>query len=659
MGEREDGRKTGDGVVEEARKRIAESYDYDRDNRRDAVSDLAFLAGDQWPENVRRERESAGRPMLTINRLPQFVRQITNDIRQSELAIKALPTSQEDKPLADVFSGILNQIQYQSSAKHVFAAACEHQVSCGIGWFRIKTTYADDDAFDQEVRIESIRNPLSVYDDPGATMPDRSDAMWRAIVEVWPIETFKAKYPKASTSGMDTPDQGEGADGRYFWETADTIRVAEYWRKVPVKKKIALLQDGKTVDITELKAQDLMFLPLMTGPDGTPRIREVDTHRVESMIMSGAEVLEGPFEWPGKHIPIVPVIGAEIPLETKTYRYGAIRFARDPQQLYNYYRTASAETIALQPKAPWIATPKMIGPFKSMWETAHLTNRPFLLYQPDEAAPGAMPSRQAPPAMPAALANEAAIASDDMKAVTGIYDSALGARSNETSGIAISRRQVESDTANYHFADNLQRSLEHAGRILIDIIPKFYDNERSIRILGEDGKESFEMINQEVMTVNGQTQKINDLSAARFDVRVTVGKSYQTRRLETADMLMQMVGSAPDMAPLIMDLVAESLDFPKANEMAKRLRNMVPPQALQDPDNPQPMQAPPPDPRQEAMADLEMRAGAAEVAKGEADASKTQAEAVMARAQAEAMMINPLGFQAPSGGSRPPARPQP
>ncbi len=642
-----DGGVMSKDVVAEARQRIQESYDFDRDNRRDAVSDLAFLAGDQWPENVRRDREQAGRPMLTINRLPQFVRQITNDIRQSELSIKALPTSKEDKALADVFSGIMNQIQYQSSARHVFATACEHQVSCGIGWFRIKNVYADDMAWEQELRIEGIRNPLSVYDDPGAVLPDRSDSKWRAIVEVWPIKSFKAKYPKASLSGVSTPDQGEGADGRYFWETSDTIRIAEYWRKVPVKRKIALTQDGKSIDITDMSTDDLMFLPLSVGPDGNPRIREVDTHKVESFIVNGAEVLEGPFEWPGKHFPIVPVIGAEVPLETKTYRYGAIRFARDPQQLYNYYRTASAETIALQPKVPWLATPNMIGPFKAMWDSAHLTNRPYLLYQPDDNAPGAAPRREAPPAMPAALASEAQIASDDMKATTGIYDSALGARSNETSGIAISRRQVESDTANYHFADNLQLSLEHAGRILLDLIPKIYDNERSIRILGEDGAESFEVINQEVMSVDGVPQKLNDLSAARFDVRVTVGKSYQTRRLETADMLMQLTQSAPDLFPMIGDLLVESLDFPKATEMAKRLRNMVPPQALADPESPQ--MAPPPDPRQEQMAELEMRDGAARVSKSEADADKARADAVKAAAEAEAMMIDPMSA-IPMGG---------
>lgn len=596
-----------DALIKECVDNIQESWEADRTNREEAARDLSFLAGDQWPEAVKREREAARRPMLTINRLPQFVRQITNDIRQADIAIKVIPEDDgADPALAEIYDGLIRQIQYRSSAKHVYSAAAEHQASCGIGWWRVVSEYADDMAFHQEIKIKAIKNPLSVYCDPGAVMPDRSDAMWIAVTEMLPKSTFKRRYPKAQEVDVTTPGSTEHQP--FFWATTDTVRIAEYWRKVRVTKTLALLEDGQTVDITGKGEAELGFLPIvMTRP--------CETHEVESYIISGTEILEGPTKWAGKFIPLIPVIGGEFPLESRTYRYGAIRFARDPQQLYNFYRTATAENIALSPKAPFLATPTMIGPFKAQWDSANTTNHPYLLYQPDETAPGMRPERQPPPAIPAALVQEAQIASDDMKGTTGIYDAALGDKSNETSGIAINRRQAESDVANYHFADNLQRSLEYCGRVLVDLIPKIYDNERVVRLLGPNDDSAFAKINQVVMSHMGEPMVINDLSATAFDIRVTVGRSAATKRIETADSIMSFLQAYPNAAPVIGDLLAKSMDWPGSEEIAKRLKAMVPPEALRDPD------APPPDPiASNPMLQAELRHKEAQAAKTEAEA---------------------------------------
>jgi len=616
-------------LVEEVRTNIWDSYQAERDNRQDAASDLAFLAGDQWPEAVRRERELAGRPMLTVNRLPQFVRQVTNDIRQADFSIKVAPEDDDSDPaLAKIYDGLIRQIQYQSSASHVYAIAAEHQASCGIGWFRIATEHPDDETFDQEIRIKAIRNPLSVYDDPGAVEPDRSDAMWRAVTEIIPKKAFKAKYPKAADVAVTVPVNSNQIS-TLFWSTADTIRIAEYWYKTPVKKTLALLGDGQTIDITGKGEGELGYFDIQ-------RTREVDSYKIRCVIVSGAEVLEGPYEWAGSLLPIVPVIGGEMPLEKRSYRFGVIRFARDPQQLYNFYRTATAEAIALAPKAPYLVTPTMVGPYKAIWDTAHKTNRPYLPYNPDPAAPGARPQREAPPMLPTALMQEAQIASDDMKAVTGIYDAALGRQSNETSGIAIGKRQNESDVANYHFADNLQRSLEYAGRVLVDLIPKIYDNERVIRLMGENGAkedEQFVPINKVVMGVDGLPIMVNDLSAARFDVRVKVGKSYSTKRAEAADSLLQFIQAVPQAGAVAADLIADSMDWPGAEKIAKRLRNQIPPSVLADPDDPN-APKPGPDPIQQQMQAIGMANEQAKVAKTHAETEKLRIDAAIALAQA-------------------------
>lgn len=665
-----------DDVVKEVRERTDDAYQHDRDNREDMASDFKFLAGDQWPAQVRTEREADGRPMLTINRLPQFVKQVTNDIRQADLSIKVSPVDDESDPeMAKIYNGLLRQIQYQSSAKAVYSAAAEHQAGGGFGCFRICTQYIDDTVFDQEIRIKIIRNPLSAFWDPASVEPDRSDANWWAITETWPRKAFKAKYPGAREESVSVPNTT--TMDTIFWHAADTVRIAEYWRKVPTKKLLAMLDSGETIDATEIQgaAEGAMLFDPQTGQPAAQivRMRECETHKIECFLVSGTEVLEGPSPWPGKFIPIVPVIGAEVPLEEGTYRHGIVRFARDPQQLYNFYRTASAESIALAPKAPYKVTPKMIAKFKAQWDSANTKNRPYLLYEADPEAPGGAPMREHPPEHPVALATEAQLAQDDMKGTTGIYDASLGARSNETAGVAIAQRQREGDVANYHYIDNLQRSLEHAGRILIDLIPKVYDNERVIRILGDDDEEDFVPINKVMMAQDGMPVLLNDLSAARFDIRVTIGRSYTTRRMEAADALLEFAKAVPNAIPVAGDLIAKNLDFPEAEEMAKRLKRMVPPEILHDPDDPKSPPPPGPDPMQMAAMQAELEKVLAEIEQIKASIESTRAgtiktlvEADQADADARAgyvqepQVVRGNGGRNGNGGGRPrrPRQPQ-
>jgi hypothetical protein len=604
-------------VIKEARDRLQAAWDADKDNRQEAATDLRFLAGDQWPDVVRRQREAKGRPMLTINRLPQFLRQVTNPIREADLAIKTAPVDgQSDPKIAKIFDGLIKQIEYQSSAKAVYAQAAEHQCACGIGWFQIVQRYVDDSVFDQELAIVGIQSPLSVYDDPAAVLPDRSDSMWRHITEMVPTATFKAKWPKAKHEGLDKPS--DGAESALFWSDRDGVRVSHYWRKVPVTKRLGLTQGGETVDVT--KMDDLMKRMM-----GVVKERDCEAYKIEMFVVSGSEVLEGPYEWAGKYFPHIPVIGSEIPVENGVYRYGTIRFARDPQQLYNYSRTAAAESIAMAAKSPYIGTAKQIAKFQEMWNTANTENRPYLLYEPDPLHPGP-PKREPPADVPMAHINEAQTAAEDMKGTTGIYDASLGGKSNETSGVAINQRQVQGDTANYHYADNLQRSLEYCGRVLIDLIPKVYDNERVIRILGDDEAEEFVPINRVVMGQDGVPVVMNDLSTGRFDIRVTIGRSAATKRLETAQFMSEFVKQLdPNQRLAVMDLVAQNIDAPGAEEIAKRLRNMVPQGLLVDPDDPQAPQ--PPDPTQDPAFQMEAAAAQADTEKKLADARKSNAQA--------------------------------
>jgi hypothetical protein len=644
-------------IVQEAQERLEAAWVQDRENREDAFMDLKFLAGDQWPNEIRLQREAQNRPCLTINRLPQFVNQVANTVRMNPPAIKAIPAGGEaTAELAEIYSGLFRQIQYRSNATHVFANAVYYAVACGIGHFRLVTQYVDDDAFDQEILIKRIQHPLSVFWAPGAVEPDRSDAEYCLVTELMGRKEFQKRFPDAAMTDFAAPEDLNAESGLY-WANRDAVRICEYWVKRPHERTIARLATGETIDITDVDVTAPLAV-VMAGRD--PAIqsvvsmdhrvkpgddislasqivgeRKVKSHKVEHYLLSGEEVLEGPTHWPGRYIPIFPVIGSETALETKVIRNGLIRFTRDPQQLYNFWRSAAAEAIALAPRSPFVATPAMIAKFKGQWDTQNSVSRPYLLYEPDPDAPGGRPMREPPPDVPAALVNESATASDEMKATTGIYDAALGARSNEISGIAIRARESQGGVSALHYQDNLMATLTHLGKVLIDLVPKIYDTERTVRITREDETHVPVRINIPAMGVDGKPMLLNDLSQGTYDVRVKIGPSYATRRAEAADSMLQFIQAVPQAASIAGDLVARNMDWPGADEIAERLRRTLPPQVTGE--------SPPLDVQiaqvqqqayQEALAKAHLNRVQGLAVKSEADAVKAHAQAQDAASRA-------------------------
>lgn len=615
-------------IVQEAQERLEAAWVQDRENREDAFTDLKFLAGDQWPNAIRLQREAQNRPCLTINRLPQFVNQVANGVRQNPPGIRAIPSGGEaTQELAEIYSGLFRQIQYRSNATHVFANAVYYAVACGIGHFRLVTEYVDDDAFDQELLIKRIQHPLSVFWDPAAVEPSRSDADYCLVSELIGRKEFQKRFPDAAMTDFAAPSDLNAENG-LFWANRDAVRVCEYWVKRPFTRTIARLAGGETVDITEVERDGLQALSIVAE-------RKVKSHKVEQYLLSGEEVLEGPNQWAGRYIPIFPVVGSEVALDTKVIRSGLIRFSRDPQQLYNFWRSAAAEAIALAPRAPFLVTPSMIAKFKGQWDTQNTVSRPYLLYEADPDAPGGRPVREPPPDIPAALVQESAISSDEMKATTGIYDAALGARSNEISGVAIRARESQGGNSALHYQDNLMATLHHLGKALIDLVPKIYDSERTVRILREDDSHVPVRVNVPVMGLDGKPMLLNDLGQGTYDVRVKIGPAYSTQRAEAADSMLQFVQAVPQAASVVGDLVARNMDWPGADEIADRLKRMLPPQVTGE--------APPLDAQiaqarqqayQEALAQAHLNRMQGLASKSEADAARSHAEAQDAASRA-------------------------
>ena len=563
-----------DDILQQAREAFQLCMDAEAENRAEALDDLRFAKlGQQWPQNVQRKRETEGRPCLTVNRLPSFIRQVVNDARQNKPAITVHPAdSLADPETAEIISGLIRNIEYASDADTAYDTALDSAVTSGIGYWTVDIDYAYDDAFDLDIKIKRVADPFTIYGDPYSTGADSSDWNVAFEVEAMPKEQFEQTYKNAEPVDWSS----DYSHLKSPWIDGERVLVAAWWTREKVESKLLALSDGSIVDEEAYKAQPEQFAGLQVI-----RTRPITTHKVKRRLITGAEVLEET-DWPGCYIPIVPVYGDEVWDEGKRVLRSLIRDAKDPQRMFNYWRTASTELVALAPKAPFIGP---VGAFETdgeKWATANTDTHAYIEY--DGPTP---PERQPFAGPPAGALQEALNASDDMKSVMGLYDASLGAKSNETSGRAIMARQREGDTSTFHFIDNLSRAIRHCGRILIDLIPKVYNSERVIRVLGIDMQPQTVPLKQPVEMPDEQgnpVQRIFDLGVGKYDLTVEAGPSYTTKREEAATQMVEFLRAMPQAAPVIGDLLAKNLDWPDADEVAKRLQSLLPPQAQgQDP----------------------------------------------------------------------------
>jgi len=544
------------------------------DNRHQARDDLEFARqGVQWPEEVKRQRERDRRPCLTVNRMPTFIRQIVNDARMNKPAIKVHPVdSNADVETAKVLNGLIRQIETSSSADAAYATAIDNAVSMGFGYFRVDIDFARDDTFERDIKIDRIMNPFSVYRDPRSTAVDSSDWNMCFVTELLTHDEFEQNYPDAEKTDFNSPSHSGWRDDLWYGE--DTVRVAEYWSREEVDKEIVLMSDGQILDVDVFEGQrEVMevqgIMPVQS--------RMTKTMKVKQCVVTGSEILSE-IEWAGKYIPIVPCYGEEVVVGEERHFHSLIHFAKDSQQMYNFWRTAAAELVALAPKAPWIGPVGAFSTDQDKWATANSTNHAFIEFDGGQA-----PIRQPFAGVPAGAIQEALNSSDDMKSVIGMFDASLGNMGKEVSGKAISARQKEGDIGTYHFIDNLSRAIRHTGRIIVDLIPSVYTEARVLRVLGEDNEASSVPVNQPVQGEGEAEPRIYDLTTGKYDVVVKLGPSFTTQRQEAADQMMLLVQQFPQAAPIIGDLIAKNLDWPGAEEMAERLQKMLP-SALQNMD---------------------------------------------------------------------------
>lgn len=583
-----------------ARNRRKQAIDATADNRKIQLDDVKFAAGSpdngwQWPEQIRQARENdpnGARPVLTINKLPQHIRLVTNEQRQSRPSVKVLPVDdQGDEEVAEVLNGIIRHIEANSDADVAYDTACDNQVTHGEGFFRIVTDYCDETSFDQDILIKRVRNSFAVDMDPNIQDPSGADAEWCFISDVLDQDDFDRQFPDAKPISWDIVGTGDEYEG-WFIADGKRVRVAEYFWFKDETKKLFLWRNGAT---------SVEGGPI---PEGVLAIekplkeRRTTIRKVMWTKMNGCQVLQEQ-EWAGKYIPVVRVVGNEYEVDGKIVVSGLVRNAKDPQRMVNYWTSQEAEMLALAPKAPFVVASGQLEGHEDKWQKANTVNYAYLEYEPvvQDGVMVPRPERQQPPMPPAGIINAKMGAGDDLQSTVGQYNPSLGAEAQEKSGKAIIARQRQADIGTYHYVDNLARAIRHCGRILVDLIPKIYDTERVARILGEDGEPEHAKIdpNQTVPVIEqkneqGEIEKIYNPGVGRYDVTVTVGPSYTTKRQEAAESMAQILQGNPNLWTVAGDLFVKNLDWPGADELAKRLRKMVPPQVSQDDDQPPELQ---------------------------------------------------------------------
>jgi hypothetical protein len=564
-------------LLDEARERFALAETAASDNRRRFTDAIRFLSGEQWDPALKRMRESGPnpRPCLTMDRLTTHVNLVVNAQRQNKPAVKVHPVDNTgDIKVAEIYDGVIRHIEAVSNADTAYETAGFTQSAAGVGYWRVLTQFKDETAFEQEIVIGRITNPLSVYFDPDAREMDGSDAHWCFIVDSMDRKRFEERYGKEKT------EDWEGVDDKGWWD-GEKVRTAEYFRVLHKLETLYLFDDGTAMFDTDYKTS------IANGGDPRNIVKQRKGRRrvVEWFKLGGDSIIDSRI-WPGRWIPVVRVVGNEIDVEGDLQYTGIVHRAMDAQRAYNYWVSKVTETVSSAANAPYIGVKGQFQGVEAQWRNANTNNPAYLEVNAIDVNgnPAPMPHREAPISIPTGAVNLVQMMADDMRWITGQQEANFGAPSNEQSGRAIIARQQQGDTATYHYVDNLARGIRHTGRIIVDMVPRVLDVKQILRTLGEDGSSDYaehdpdqaEAIQKQQLE-NGEIHRIYNLGVGRYDVEVSVGPNFTTRRLEAVDAFQALIQANPDLMNIFGDIYLRNQDWPGAQDAADRFAKTIDP----------------------------------------------------------------------------------
>ena len=561
-------------LLHEARKRFTFLRSKDQHNIDQARVNLRFvydIDGAQWDEEDRKQRKLDGRACLTSNQIEKHVNSIVNAERDQRIAGHVRPVdSAGDVDTANVIAGLIRQIEHASNAELVYTNGGEQAVAGGTGFWRIKSEIRDD-SFDQELFLVKINNQFSVALDP--------EGMYGFIDERMSKDEFKHRYPDADEENVDT----EAQDHREWYPDEDSLYVREYFYKERVRTTI--VQARKTdpsgqlsgeAKIFDLRKEEITEEELVAQGYVIEKTKEPKRFVVKQVKITGSQIVKRG-EWPGRDIPIVEVEGNWIWVEDKLYKKNLTQGAHDDQRMYNFTLTSLVERYSLASKAPYLVTKKMVAGLGHIWKFAHKKLFPYLAFNHDAKMPGG-PKREAAPQISTGETAMLGIHKQNILDTIGRNQSNLGQNSNERSKVAIDARSIKGDVSTFHFPDNFRRAIAKSTRILIDVIPHFYDTERIERILGEDGTtEELVVINEETGLFDRDDNPIilNDLSVGKYDVVESV-KLMSTRRQEQLAGQQGMAAGNPMLGVLLAGDIAKLQDWDGAQALADKIDKFTP-----------------------------------------------------------------------------------
>src|SRR6266850_6767957 len=613
------------------------------ENRRMHSEDLNFIynseAQGQWDPVVLQNRR--GKPSYTFNRVIGPVNIVVGDMKQTRPSAKVRPASSAaSEPVAEIYAGLCRSIEQASRADAIYKEQYKYAVAGGFGAWRLMPTYLEDDgegAFDQVLRMINISNPQTVVWDPQCADPCGGDANRCIVAERISDEIYQALYKDENGVSFNMSRDS------YGWFTDKEVRIAEFFERVPREKEIAHMTDGTVVDYdADLRASEAHMEEngitfekhganrVARYKNGKKKIRKTIKWEVMWVKIDGTNILEGPYYYDWKRIPVVRCPGRYINIEGRKKFQGLIRHSKDAQRSYNSRASDMIERSALLPKAPYLVTESMIKGFEAEWNQANTQSRPYLPYNVDPKATGTagMPHRVEPLDLPQGALALAQMSIQDIQATIGFYDASVGNAedANRVSGKALVQHNRRSDLGSYEFVDGFAAATQLTWEMYIDMIPQTYDSERIERIIGVTGIEEMVELNKATGQTdeNGDDVILNDLSKGKYDVTVTLGSNYETARQESLDTLLGFAEALPESAAVIGDLIAKNVDTPDAAEMTRRLRIPLIQNGIVKPNEKERAegvgQKTPAQQAQEAMKQLEQRLLAAKTQRQEAEA---------------------------------------
>jgi len=580
-------------IVEEAKKRFHRCVQWEATTRERSAGDLKFVCADpdngwQWPDEMLTSRDLDGKISLTLNKTRVHCLQIENEARKNKPSVNIRPTGNgASYESAQIFEGIVRHIEYISQAKNAYMTAFRFMVRTGIGYVRLVTDFVGPETFDQEVFIRRVKDPTTIYLDPDINEEDGLDARFGFVYDDMPKDEYRIKHPD-HLDVMSSSALGDGLETGWIGE--DHVRVCEYFRKsLRTDTLIQAINPETGEEIIGRKSRLPKDVWEALDASLDKKTREIEEPVIEWFTIAGSEIIDRR-DWIGSYIPIARCVGDETIVEKQLDRKGHVRPMKDAQRQLNYWASATTESIATQPIQPWILDPESIEEHEALWETSNTRRHAYLPVKTydDQGREMRKPERVQPAMIPEALIEGRKLAESDIMMVTGQYQAQFGENENAKSGKAISERQAQGDNAGYHWNDGMATMIRAVGKMLVDLIPKVYDTPRIIKIMAEDESEQEIQIDPQAkqamqVTEMGEmaaTRGIFNPSVGTYDVEADIGPDYATRRQEAFNALTQLASQNKDLIMIAGDLIVKAADFPMADELAQRLKRMVPPQAL-------------------------------------------------------------------------------